>query len=63
MLVYQKRQINYDNYNKLRHAYNISKLPTIDVDQIQIQNDGISPNPKGRDIIDNKYMRAKNKLL
>ena len=44
-------------------AYNTTQLPTVDVDQNKIQNYGISPNPKGRDILDNKYMRAKNKLL
>ena len=44
-------------------AYNTTQHPTLDVDQNKIQNDGISPNPTGRDILDNKYMRAKNKLL
>ena len=44
-------------------AYNTTQLPTVDVDQNKIENDGISPNPKERDILDNKYMRAKNKLL
>ena len=40
-----------------------TKLPTVDVHQKEIQNDGVSPNPKGRDILDIKYMRANNKLL
>ena len=41
-------------------AYNTNKLQTVYVDQNEIQNDGISSNPKG---LDNKYMRANNKLL
>ena len=43
--------------------YNTTNLPTVDVDQNEIQNDGISPNPKGRDIPDNKYMWVTNKLI
>ena len=43
--------------------YNITKLPTVGVYQNEIQNDGISLNPKGRDILDNKYTRANKKVL
>ena len=52
-----------NSYRVKAPAYNTTQLPTVDVDQNKIQNDGIYPSPKGRDILDNKYMRAKNKLL
>ena len=37
------------------HDYNTTKLPTVDVDQNENQNDGISPNPIERENI--KYIR------